>query len=73
MRTARMFFRVNLFMGQSDAAKDKSGEGCWKLLRDHLNNIDRRILPLVKWLCTDGASAMRSTPMYAGLDGNPEL
>ena len=41
------------------------------MLRDQIDGIDHKILPLVKWLCTDGASPMRSTSMYAGLDGNP--
>ena len=66
------FHWANLFMGQSDASDDKSGEGCWKLLRDQLNGIDPKLLNLIEWLCTDGASAMRSTPMYAGLDSKPD-
>ena len=63
---------ANLFMGQSDASTDKSGEGIWKLLRDQLNDIDEGLLSSIKWLCTDGASAMRSTPLYAGLDSKPD-
>ena len=66
------FHWANLFMGQSDASEDKTGEGCWKLLRDQLNGIDDKLLARIKWLCTDGASAMRSTPMYAGLDSKPD-
>lgn len=62
---------ANLFMGQTDVSEDKSGEGCFKKLRDLLNGVDSRLLPLVIFFCTDGASAMRSTPLYAGLDSNP--
>ena len=61
----------NLFMGQSDVVDDKSGEGCFASLRSLLNGIDMKLLPLIVFLSTDGASAMRSTPMYAGLDSNP--
>ena len=62
----------NLFMGQSDVAADKSGEGCFNVLRDLFNNCDRQLLKLIVWSCFDGASAMRSTPKYAGLDGKPD-
>ena len=59
----------NLFMGQHDVAHDKTGEGCFNALRDLLHKCHPDLLQLIVWTCFDGASAMRSTSQYAGLDG----
>ena len=58
-------------MGQSDVAADKTGEGCFLSLCSLLDAICPKLLQLVVFLTTDGASAMRSIPKYAGLDSHP--
>ena len=63
---------ANLFMGQVDVAADKTGGGCFQSCRAMLDSIDSELFPRIVFLCTDGASAMRSTPKYAGLDSHVE-
>ena len=63
---------LNCFIGQQCAADDKSGEGCYKLLKKIVITCDDRLWPKIVFTVTDGASAMRSTPKYSGLDGNPQ-
>ena len=65
---------LNLFMGQVDVAGDKTGPGLFKALKELLLTPDESVdlLKMVYFTCFDGASAMRSTPMYAGLDSHPE-
>ena len=62
---------ANLFMGQSDVSADKSGEGCFESLRSLIRSVHSDLWSLIVFTCFDGASAMRSTPMYAGLDSHP--
>ena len=58
-------------MGQVDVADDKkTRDGCFTACRDMLNGIDPRLFEKIVFLCTDGASAMRSTPLYAVLDSH---
>ena len=68
---SRAFQWANLFMGQVDVSEDKTGEGLFKSLLFFFNKIDPVLFQLIVFSCTDGASAMRSTPKYAGLDSNP--
>lgn len=59
----------NSFMGQGCVGDDRSGAGCHRRLKQV---VPRSLWPRICFLVTDGASAMRSTHKYAGLDGNPE-
>ena len=63
---------LNSFLGQEDVANDKSGEGCYKTLKDIINNANPGLWGRIIFLVTDGASPMRSTSQYAGLDSNPD-
>ena len=60
-----------LFMGQTDVATAKTGTAACAALRKMLDQMDERLFEMIKSMCTDGASAMRSTQLYAGLDSNP--
>ena len=62
---------ANLFIGQECVADDKTGPGLYKKLRVILDGAHPDLWKLIIFSCFDGASAMRSTPMYAGLDTNP--
>lgn len=62
---------ANLFIGQVDVAADKSGPGLFNSLRELLNRDGCDLLKRLYFSCFDGASAMRSTPLYAGLDAYP--
>ena len=59
-------------MGQTDVVKDKTGEGCFTMLIKLLDDVDKDLFKHICFCCTDGASAMRSTPFYAGLDGKSD-
>ena len=61
-----------IFMGQTDVATAKTGQGTFLALRSLLDEADTNLFECVMSMCTDGASAMRSTPHYAGLDSNPQ-
>ena len=69
---SRDFLWGNLFMGQADVAHDKTGEGCYEGFRQICDKADPELFDSIVWLCTDGASAMRSTAFYAGLDGKED-
>ena len=75
----------NYYIGQKDVALTKSGEGCFNATKAVVESVDADLPDLIDaeddqpsiwdrvfFSCTDGASAMRSTPMYAGLDSYPE-
>ena len=61
------FVWANLFMGQTDVATDKTGKGIYDA---QIAMIPQALRDLIACSCMDGASAMRSTYHYAGLDGN---
>lgn len=62
---------ANLFVGQTDVVADKTGPGLFASLRKLLNKDGYDLLKKICMSCFDGASTMRSIPLYAGLDGNP--
>ena len=62
---------ANLFIGQTDVAEDKSGPGLYSKLRRLVDKAHVDLFDLIYFSCFDGASVMRSTPLYAGLDSNP--
>ena len=67
------FTWANLFMGQDDVAEDKTGLGCFNAIKRICDKTDKSLLPKVKFsVFDDGASNMRSTPKYAGLDSKPD-
>ena len=66
------FLWGNLFVGQTDVAVDKTGKGCYIAVRHLVEAVDPTLWELIVWSCTDGASVMRSTHLYAGLDGKPD-
>ena len=66
-----MFKWANLFIGQTDVADDKSGPGMYYKLRRLLDKAHVDLFDKIFFSCFDGDSAMRSTPLYAGLDSNP--
>ena len=66
-----LFEWFNGFSGQRDVAADKTGAGIHRVLKAIIDSLCPDIWPKIMWLCTDGASAMRSTPAYMGLDSNP--
>ena len=72
----------NFYIGLTDVALDKSGLGCYQStmkiiqsaedLAGILCDDEQSLRKLIVFLCTDGASSMRSTPFYAGLDVKPD-
>ena len=66
------FLWANLFIGQTDVSDDKSGPGLFQKLFSLLNGTHPELFKRVFMSCFDGASAMRSTPLYAGLDSKPD-
>ena len=66
------FLWGNLFIGQGDVAHDKTGSGCYDVFRKVCDSADPGLFGSIVWICTDGASAMRSTAYYAGLDGKED-
>ena len=62
---------ANMFIGQTDVATKRDGPGLWEKLVELLNQTHPELLVLIIFSTFDGASAMRSTPKYAGLDSNP--
>ena len=66
------FLWANLFLGQTDVADNKSGPEMYRKLKLLLDGCHPTLLiALIFFSCFDGASAMRSTPIYAGLDSHP--
>ena len=71
----------NFYIGQTDVSLAKDGEGCFKATKRVIQSADDAageipdgmisLWDAIVWSTTDGASAMRSTPMYAGLDSRP--
>ena len=66
-----MFKWANLFIGQTDVADDKSAPGMYYKLRRLLDKTHVDLLDKIFFIFFDGASAMKSTPLYVGLDSNP--
>lgn len=69
----------NFFMGQTDVATGKDGAGCYQGVKKVVRKacLDSEVDFDKMWakICfsvTDGASAMRSTPLYAGLDAKED-
>ena len=64
----------NSFAGQIDVAGDKTGPGLHEALKTLIYSLDLSgsLWKKIVFLCTDGASAMRSTAKYMGLDSNPD-
>lgn len=62
---------MNVFAGQVDVAADKTGRGLHEKLKGLIDAIDKTIWPKIFQTCFDGASNMRSSPFYMGLDANP--
>ena len=72
----------NFFIGLTDVALDKTGKGCYdataKILQSAedvagpLGDEEEALMDMIFSLTTDGASAMRSTAFYAGLDAKPD-
>lgn len=73
---------MNSMVGQINVAGSKDGEGLHNACRKLINNFQRvgmidiepdtpDLWSKVTSTCFDGASAMRSTSYYAGLDSNP--
>ena len=63
---------ANLFIGQTDVAVKRDGPGLWDKLKALLSATHPELLVLIFFSTFDGASNMRSTPKYAGLDSNPD-
>ena len=71
---------LNTMVGQIDVAGDKDGKGlhdaCKKLVDAFEDTSDVKstisLWKKIKSTCFDGASAMRSTAQYAGLDSKPD-
>ena len=63
---------ANLFIGQTDVALKRDGPGIWDKLKGLLESTHTEILQLIFFSTFDGASTVRSTPKYAGLDSNPD-
>ena len=63
---------LNAFVGQIDVAADKTGSGLHDALKKLIDELDGELWEKIIFLCTDGASAMRSIAAYMGLDSNPE-
>ena len=66
-------------MGQTDVATGKDGAGCYQGVKKVVRKacLDSEVDFDKMWakICfsvTDGASAMRSTPLYAGLDAKED-
>ena len=71
---------ANFFIGQEDVATDKSGKGCYEAIKKVIlkacmeaeGEEEAQLWKSIYFSVTDGASAMRSSPLYAGLDAKED-